>query len=238
MPYRGRHFTGNETKKKSIFTIIGTLLMITATLQFPIAGLLAYSSTIEGVRFGGTFDLEGTITDSDGTNLSGVRISIVGTSLSAVSDEEGHYTIFGAPDGIWRIEAQLDGYRGETRRVLVHELLFNEVNFELENGSGNTETNELWFFITLAILTLLFSIFVIIGAWYSFRGQRFSFVLVGSILGLFTMCAGLAFWFLPVIFILAMIGFFTSTCALLLTVWHREDFGEWIPADDESVPRD
>jgi hypothetical protein len=234
MPYRARDITYSETKKKSIFAIIGALLIITATLQFPIAGLLAYSSTIEGVEFGGTLDLQGTITDSHGMNLSGVRISIIGTSLTTVSDEEGQYTIFGAPNGIWRIEAQRDGYRGETRRVIVHELLFNEVNFELETGSGNTEVNELWFFITLSILTLMFSIFVIAGAWYSFKGQRFTFVLVGAILGLFTMSAGLAFWFLPIVFFLAIIGFFTSMCALLLTVWHRKDFGEWVPPGDDS----
>jgi len=225
---------GGDREKKSIFVIIGALLIITATIQFPIAGLLAYYSTSEGVEFGGTFDLHGTIRAADGTNLSGVRISIVGTSLFTISDDNGEYILFGAPNGIWRIEAQLAGYRGETRRVIVDELLFSEVNFELKTGSGSEEVNDLWFFISLAILTLMFSVFVIAGAMYSFRGQRFTVVLVGAILGLFTMIPALAFWFLPLVFILAIIGFFTSMCALIMIIWHRHDFKQWSPARDES----
>ena len=60
---------GGNKEKKSIFVIIGALLIITATLQFPIAGLLVYYSTSEGVEFGGTFDLHGTIRAADGSKL-------------------------------------------------------------------------------------------------------------------------------------------------------------------------
>ena len=225
---------GDGREKRTIFVIIAALLLITAAIQFPLAGLFVYYSTSDGVEFGGTFDLHGTIKDTDGTNLSGVRISIVGTSLFAISDGNGEYTIFNAPNGIWRVEAQLDGYRGETRRVILQELMFYEVNFELKGGRGSEEVNDLWFFISLAILTLMFSIFVLAGAMYSFRGQRFPVVLVGAILGLFTMSPALVMWFLPLIFILGFIGFFTSICALLLAVWHRRDFKQWNPKPDEN----
>ncbi|MBN1519749.1 MAG: carboxypeptidase regulatory-like domain-containing protein [Spirochaetales bacterium] len=61
--------------------------------------------------------LEGTVTDSGGAPLSGVRISIEGASgADTETDGSGRYVIQAAPYGSWHITASLPGYVFAARR--------------------------------------------------------------------------------------------------------------------------
>lgn len=227
-PHVARGLIEHKEGKKPVLIIIGVFLIITAALEFPIAGMLGYYASSDGLDFGGTLTLHGKVVADDGSNLSGVTVTIIGTNLSSISDENGNYTIRNAPNGIWRIKASLTGYNDEIHKVLIHsELEFTDtVNFKLKEGRGRKEFNDIWFFLSLCILMIMFSSFIIAGSYYSFKRRRFSVVLVGAILGIFTMSPPLVLWFIPSIFMMSTLGFILSTSALIMTIMNRKAFTE------------
>ncbi len=219
----------NNNGKKPIFTIIGIFLIVTFAIEFPIAAMLVYYGSSESVDFGDTLTLQGTIITEDDAILSGVRVSIVGTNLSSLSDIRGNYRIPNAPTGIWRIRAATDGYKEETHKVLIHRTFTERMDFvmeEVEQEDRTNEFNDLWFFYTLAVVMMIFSSFIIAGGFYSFKRMRFSVVLVGAILGMFTMGPPVVLWAIPPISIMGASGFLLSTYALLLVVKNRKAFIE------------
>jgi TonB-linked SusC/RagA family outer membrane protein len=59
--------------------------------------------------------IAGTVLDSaSGSPVSAVRISVLGTRLGALSDDEGRYVIAGIPAGTYALEARRVGYRPQT----------------------------------------------------------------------------------------------------------------------------
>ena len=223
-PHMARGLIQQKESKKPIFVIIGVFLIITFAMEFPIAGMLVYYSSSEGLDFGGTLTLQGEVRAEDGTGLSGARISIIGTDLSTISDAQGNYRIDNAPSGIWRVKASVTGYKEEAHKVLIHPGFSDTVDFHLEEGSGNEESNDLWFFISLAILMILFSPFIFAGSFYSFKRKRFSVALVGAILGIFTMTPSLALGFMPSVLFMGATGFILSSSALIMKVMNRKTF--------------
>jgi hypothetical protein len=223
-PRLAKELISEGESKRPIFIIIGIFLITTAALEFPIAGMLAYYGLSDDVDFGDTLTLQGKVVSESGANLSDVRISIIGTDLFSVSDEDGTYIIPDAPEGIWRIEASLEGYKDEVHKVLLFRTFSETVDFSMERGSGENHVNDLWYFISLAIVMVIFSAFIIAGSLYSFKGKRFSVVFVGAVLGMFTMAPGLVMWFSPTLFIMSSAGFILSSSALLMTVANRKAF--------------
>ncbi len=236
-PNAARELMRRKEDKKPILILIGVFLLITFILAIPIASLFLYYSTSEGMDFGETIVLSGNIRDEDGTGISGARVSIAGTELSAISDAQGNYEIQSAPTGIWRIRVTLAGYKEEDHKVLVSKGFIDTIDFEMEEGEGKVESNELWFFISLAILILIFSCFVFFGAYYSFKRKRFAVVLVGAILGIFTMTPPMAMTFLPSIFAMGALGFILSLSALFMVIMNRKAFLE-THESSEKVPGD
>ncbi len=223
-PNVARELLKQRESKKPAFIIIGVFLIITFALEFPIAGMLVYYGSSESLDFGDTLTIQGEVLAEDGNGLSGATITIIGTDLSTTSDTEGNYIIQDAPNGIWRIKASRAGYKEEIHKVLLQEGFSDEMDFNMERGSGSEESNDLWFFFSLAILMMMFSPFIVAGSFYSFKRKRFSVVLVGSILGIFTMSPSLVLGFIPSIFILGALGFILSSSALLMIVLNRRAF--------------
>ncbi len=223
-PNVARELIKQRESKKPVFIIIGIFLIITFALEFPIAGMLVYYGSSEDLDFGGTLTIQGEVITEDGDGLPGVMITIIGTDLSAISDSEGNYWIHNAPNGIWRIKASRAGYNEKTHKVLLQEGFSERVDFHLEQGSGSEESNDLWFFFSLAILMMMFSPFIFAGSFYSFKRKRFSVVLVGSILGIFTMTPSLVLGFISSIFIIGALGFILSLSALLMIILNRKAF--------------
>lgn len=223
-PHVARELIKQRESKKPGFIIIGAFLLITFVLVFPIAGMLIYYGSSEGLDFGGTLTIEGEVLTEDGDGLPGATISIIDTDLSAISDAEGNYLIRNAPNGIWRIKTSRAGYKEETHKVLLQEGFSERVDFHMEQGSGSEESNDLWFFFSLAILMMMFSPFIVAGSFYSFKRKRFSVVLVGSILGIFTMTPSFVLGFISSIFIIGTIGFILSSSALMMIILNRKAF--------------
>jgi lipopolysaccharide export LptBFGC system permease protein LptF len=178
--------------------------------------------------------------------MSGVRITILNTGLSTFSDSQGNYEIRNAPRGIWRIRTSLTDHKQETHKLIIHESFssdidedfFWEYNFQIQEGGGEVEHNELWIFFSLAIIMMIFSLFVIAGAFLAFKQKRFAVVLVGGILGVFTMTPALLFPYIPSIFIMGAIGFMLSTFAMITTITNRKEFAENTHSHEAKVQKE
>jgi hypothetical protein len=223
-PHLARDLFRSKENRGPVLKLIGVLLLVTATMMYPMAGVYIYYGISEDIDFGGTFTLEGKIVTENGTGIPGAQIEIVGTNLQAVSDLSGSYEITRAPTGIKKIRITTPGYKEETNVVLLHPEFGAQMDFQLTDGSGTLEFNNLWFFFTLAILAIIFSIFTLYGAIFAFKGRRFAVALVGGILGIFVFSPALLFTFIPMILLFGVFGFILSFSTMVMTVTNRKGF--------------
>ncbi len=88
-----------------------------------------------------TGKLTGTITDrSTGETLPGVTVTIEGTTLGAVSDVDGQYTILGVPVGSYTVRAEYTGYNPSLYRgVDINSGYTRTLNFQMREGSAIDE---------------------------------------------------------------------------------------------------
>jgi hypothetical protein len=223
-PFVARELMKEDGGKKPAFTIIGTFLLVTAIFALIISGMFVFYATADEIDFGGTVTLSGKVQSEDGTNISGATISIIGTDLSSRTDRNGYYRINNAPNGIWKVRVSRPGYTESVHKILIHADFADTIDFRLEEGDGESEINELWFFFSLAIIMTIFSCFVLAGSYYAFSGKRFSMVLVGSILGIFSSSVPIFFWFISPIFIMSAAGLLLSFLALFISITNRKAF--------------
>ncbi len=92
------------------------LWCVTALLSFPSHAALARVNAPTPLSRG----ITGRITDKEaGTPVAGVSVTVVGTRLGGVTDEQGRYRITGVPDGPHSLTAQRIGYAKTTQQVTV-----------------------------------------------------------------------------------------------------------------------
>jgi len=95
-----------------------------------LAALVSLIST--SVFAGTTGKIAGTVTDTDGSPLPGVGVTIDGTRLGASTDADGMFVILQVPPGQMTVSAQLIGYRTVTMtEVEVRVDRTTEINFRL-----------------------------------------------------------------------------------------------------------
>lgn len=83
------------------------------SLAFAMTLLLAGSATAQ-------LQVSGTVTDSDtGEALPGAQVVIEGTTLGAVSDNDGKYSITGVTSGTHTVTAQFVGFNSQSKVVSV-----------------------------------------------------------------------------------------------------------------------
>lgn len=101
-----------------------------------IAVLAALVLVVPCATFAGT--IRGTVTDTDGGVLPGVRVSALqlstGSSVTVITDAEGHFTLDTA-DGAHRVVASLDGFADQARSITVASDGTSEVSFSLGLGA-------------------------------------------------------------------------------------------------------
>lgn len=61
--------------------------------------------------------ISGSVRDTAGAPVSGARVEVAGQTRSAISEEDGSYTIGGLPAGQYTLEARAFGHRSQTRVV-------------------------------------------------------------------------------------------------------------------------
>jgi len=88
---------------------------------------------IPALLFAGTGKLRGIVLDKDSKQpLVGANVSVVGTSLGAVSDPEGSYVVVNLPAGTYAVKTTYVGYQSvSVQNVVVNSDLTTELNFSL-----------------------------------------------------------------------------------------------------------
>lgn len=89
-------FVGKTMKKKS-------LRLLTSVLLLSIASVVSLAST--------TGKIAGRVVDKDKESLPSANVVVVGTTLGAVADLEGYYSILNIPPGRYEVQFRLVGYR-------------------------------------------------------------------------------------------------------------------------------
>lgn len=128
-------------RQKALLTLVGIFFVFSivlagcSTLDVPIpeeeaARVQALSATITG-----------TVKDAaTGKTLSQVLVQVRGTSLSAVTDSLGRYTITGVPSGTFEVVATKEGYVPASRPVKVRVKTVITLNFSFQPGTAVSST--------------------------------------------------------------------------------------------------
>jgi iron complex outermembrane receptor protein len=90
-------------------------LFLAAALAAAIAGILS----AEPPRAVAT--LSGTVTDTAGTPLPLVRVTILEANRSTITDVQGYYTLTGLPTGTYAVSFALVGYAPQIRRITLRD---------------------------------------------------------------------------------------------------------------------
>jgi TonB-linked SusC/RagA family outer membrane protein len=108
------------------------------------AALLA-APTVAAAQGGGggaptTGTISGTVTDSGGIPIAGVRVSVDGTTIASGSGANGRYTIVGVPAGARIVRTRVLGYRPQELPVTVTAGQVATLNFRLGRSPIELET--------------------------------------------------------------------------------------------------
>jgi hypothetical protein len=160
--------------------------------------------------------IDGTITDGSGSPLANVSIEIVGSHLSAMSNTDGYYEIKGIPSGYHEVLLEKEGYNTliyytyivqgdefdgfQQKHTQDNPLSMIESTFDFQMsqgsetyqyGSPTAPHQELferfggWISI-IGVITMVFSIIAIIGGFFSIQRKHYVFVLISSIVAIFS----------------------------------------------------
>lgn len=234
-----------KRKPSSKPRIVGALLIIVGILGLVMASIMFVGGSFVGNMgegFGGIFgvddnaDISGRVTLANGTPVQGVNISIVDEPLSDTTDADGYYIIYNVPSGNQKIKVEKDGYITIIYKTFIEPSDSNhdrrhdnkgdkEFDFTIRPGNGEVEQGKFppwaWFesmIYVCAIIVVILSVIVIIGATYAFKRTHFAFVLVATIAGIFTI--GL------------VIGAILSIIALFILILARHEF----KSSEENYP--
>ncbi|WP_418791686.1 S8 family serine peptidase [Phosphitispora sp. TUW77] len=78
-----------------------------------------------------TGSIDGTVTDANGSAISGASVVVENTSLSATTDSNGYYQIVGVPVGSYGVTASAAGYSAQTIDVIANKDVNTTQDFTL-----------------------------------------------------------------------------------------------------------
>lgn len=108
----------SEAKKSSWVELMGTLIMVIApVLILSGCGGSSNSSSSSGSTVSGSGSVSGTITDSDGAPVAGATVVAGNSSPTAVTDQDGKFTISNVPSGSVTVNTVTPGYQTNTFTV-------------------------------------------------------------------------------------------------------------------------
>ena len=105
----GKYFMGNKTSEYRTLVFDHTYSIAEAET---LTGVLsaAMPQTLFGMLMTGNGSINGSVTDTAGQPLAGATVSITGTSLTAVTDGDGHYAFPVVAVGNYKLTARLHRY--------------------------------------------------------------------------------------------------------------------------------
>ena len=224
-------------------TVVGALLILVGILGIVMwsIGLAGFGIFGAGVEEIGTdsSSIHGFVEYTNGTGVEGANVTVIGTAVATVTDNEGNFVLYNVPQGDQRIQVSKPGYTTLVRKVTVGEgsswdwgwstvssdgYTGPKISFTLAPGTGTTELggwngdwNGDWGMgAVLAILAvcsavgIVMSVVAIYGGLQALKRRSFGWVVVGCLAGIFTVGFG--------------IGSVLAFVALFVTLLASEEF--------------
>ena len=200
-------------------SLVGGLLVLVGVLgiimwSIGLAGFSMFGDMMDG-NGNGPYEIEGVVEYTNGTGASGANVTLVGTSISTVTDNEGNFVLYNVPKGDQRIEVSKAGYVTLVRKVAVTGDMMSgwswtdsqsthmgpELRFTLSPGTGQAEIGSFEsdfefgdiqaLVAVCAVIGIVLSILAIIGGLNAFKKTNFGMVMLGTLAGLFTIGFGI-----------------------------------------------
>lgn len=159
-------------------------------------------------RAGITGSIEIFVTDESNVSLADTNITIDG--VSGTTNENGLFSVENVGVGIKTLELSKEGYRTQTREILVTPLFKSENTIMMTAGDGK-EIKTYFDTTGCTLILAIFSIFALIGTVACLKRQHIDVAMAGSLFGIFSF----GFFFLGSIF---------SIIAFALVMKSKEEF--------------
>jgi len=219
-------------------TVVGALLILVGILgivmwSVGLAGFGIFGASVDDT--GGNASIHGVVEYTNGTGVAGANVTVIGTAIATVTDNEGNFVLYNVPHGSQRIQVAKPGYTTLVRKVSVSSdsswdwgwstgtssgFPGTKLQFTLAPGTGTTEVGG-WdgdwgvgAFVALmavcAAVGMVMSVLAIFGGLQALKRKSFAWVIVGCLAGIFTVGFG--------------VGSVLAFVALFVTLLASEEF--------------
>ncbi len=186
--------------------LVGVLGLITAGFGF--VGFAFFSDATEWFpgEEGDVITMWGEVEALNGTPIEGASVSIVGTTVATMTDDEGNYILYNVPVGEQTVRVAKEGFTTINNRMTVIGDPFNfdqnnkEENFVLAPGTGEVTTGN-WFnedifdlvnvVLVCTVIVTIASVITLLSAFYAFKRRNLMIVVIGCVAGIFTFGFGI-----------------------------------------------
>ena len=146
----------------------------------------------------------------DEYNNSLEDINIIFGDVTGTTNESGIFTVDNLTLGFGTLQLYGEGYKTQTRDILVYPFLNTEITVTMEEGTGQGEPFE--FDSTgCTLILVIFSVFALLGTVTCLRRRHFDAALVGSLISIFS-------------FVFFFIGSLLSIIAFVIIYKSKEEF--------------
>ncbi len=187
----------------------------------------------------GTTTIEGEVVDENGDPVANATIYVIDTHLQTETNSDGTYRLVGVPNGFQEIKVEKSGYKTIILKTFVNDNDSTKENYNINDGEIHREGNEYDFtipdgsgeltygvspdtidkifgdihgFLTIiGIVTIICSIFAMIGGIFAIKREHYGVVIAASVVGIFSF--GFA------------IGSILSIIALFIILLASDEFG-------------
>lgn len=189
-----------------VLLLLHTIITVIAVIFLIGAGLFISDPGSGFMFFGGedSGDITGTVTSfSDGLPLENATVSVVGTELTTLTNENGDYLIYNVPLGNQKIRVEKEGYDTIILKTFVesenmdmdmnpnkHDNGKNQNDFVLTEGNDVIEKGSYPpldiirnLMVVCGVVLIILTIIALIGAYASFKRENFRLALAGAIAG-------------------------------------------------------
>ncbi len=201
--------------------IAGGLLLVVGILglimgSFMVAGGIYVESGGTFDMGSGQIDITGMVLAADGTPIDNATLTIAGTHITVLTDSTGHYQMLGVPTGYQLLTVEKSGFNTLEHHVLIinadsgtnevfEDMMVisedSELNFNLTTGSDTYvygEEGKMFaeegmgpLILAFGVVFILCSIGAMVGGAYALKREKYPVVIVGAILGIFSVGFGL-----------------------------------------------
>lgn len=186
--------------------LIGVFSLGITTAVFAEPFIISTTDLFSNAGVTGSFEL--IVYDEYNNSLEG--INIIFGDITGTTNDGGIFTVDNVTLGFGTLQLYGEGYKTQTREILVYPFLNTEINVKMEEGTGQGEPFN--FDATgCTLILVIFSVFALLGTVTCLTRRHFDVALIGSLISIFSF----GFFF---------IGSLLSIIAFVIIYKSREEF--------------